>query len=157
MRYVIVKGGKSSGKATTINEVCRRLAPEKVTKVIHDENGSTRLSPVSSLEDLTDGNYIIRVKNKNILVVSGAPTQQKQSITTIIESVQKLEFEPEFALVAMSGLEKFKNFKTAEELQKFGKCIHETKIWRIPSHNFINTDEWKKRIAYLTAITLHNI
>jgi hypothetical protein len=157
MRYVIVKGGKSSGKATTINEVCRRLAPEKVTKVILDEDGSARLSPVTSLEDLTDGNYIIRVKNKNILVVSGAPTQQKQSITSIMESVNKLDFEPEFALVAMSGLEKFKNFKTAEELQKFGNCIHETKIWRIPSHNFINTDEWKKRIAYLTAITLHNI
>ncbi len=157
MRYVIVKGGKSSGKATTINEVCRRLAPDKVTKVIQEEKGNTRLLPVQSTDDLADGNYIIRVKNKNILIVSGAPTQQKQSITSIIESVKDLNFEPEFALVAVSGLEKFKNFKTSEELKKFGKCIHETKIWRIPSHNFINTDEWKKRISYLTAITLHNI
>lgn len=157
MRYVIVKGGKNSGKATTINEVCRRLAPEKVTKVIHGEDGKTRLSQMQTIEDLTDGTYIIRVKNKNILIVSVTPTQQKQSITSIIESVKDLNFEPEFALVAMSGLEKFKDFKTDEELKKFGKCIHETKIWRIPSHNFINTDEWKQRIAYLTAITLHNI
>jgi hypothetical protein len=157
MRYVIVRGGKSSGKATTINEVCRRLAPDKVTKVILKEDGNSQLCAVVSMEDLSDGTYIINVKNKNILVVSGSPTQQKQSITSIIESVKDLDITPEFALVAMSGLEKFKNFKTADELQKFGKCIHDSKIWRIPSHNFINTDEWKKRISYLTAITLHNI
>jgi hypothetical protein len=157
MRYVIVRGGKSSGKATTINEVCRRLAPDQVTKVILSDDGSTRLCPVISMEDLSDGTYIINVKNKDILVVSGSPTQQKLSITAIIESVNDLDIKPEFALVAMGGLEKLKNFKTADELQRFGKCIHDTKIWRIPSHNFINTDEWKKRIAYLTAITLHNI
>lgn len=157
VRYVIVKGGKSSGKATTINEVCRRLAPEKVTKVVLEENGNPRLSPVESMDELTDGNYIIKVRNKSILIVSGAPTQQKNSITSIIESVKNFDYNPDFALVAVSGLEKFKNFKTAQELQKFGKCIHETKIWRIPAHNFINSDEWKKRISYLTAIALHNI
>ncbi|MES2486347.1 MAG: hypothetical protein V4581_10440 [Bacteroidota bacterium] len=157
MRYVIVKGGKSAGKATTINEVCRRLSPEKVLKVNQDEKGDTTVKKVSSLDELSDGTYIITVRKKNVLIVSGAPTQQKQSITSIIESVKGLDLTPEFALVAMSGLEKLKNFKTATELENFGKCIHETKIWRIPAHNFVNTEEWKKRISYLTAITLHNI
>jgi len=157
MRYVIVRGGKASGKATTINEVCRQLSPERVLKVNTDAMGNASAVPVNSLDELSDGTYIITVRKKNILIVSGSPTQQKQNITSIIESVKNLDLVPEFALVAMSGLEKLKNFNTAGELENYGKCVHETKIWRIPAHNFISSDEWKKRISYLTAITLHNI
>jgi len=157
MRYAIIKGGKASGKATTINEVCRRLSPDRVLKVHHEEDGTAIAIPVDSLDELTDGTYIITVRKKNILIVPGAPTQQKKSITSILESVNNLDLTPEFALVAMSGHEKLKNYNTAEELENYGKCIHETKIWRIPAHNFINTEEWKKRISYLTAITLYNI
>jgi hypothetical protein len=157
MRYVIVKGGKSSGKATTIKEVCRRLSPEKIYGVNHLEDNNVQLNRIESVDALIDGTYIITVNKKNILIVSGSPTQQKRTITSIIESVKNIDCNPEFALVAMSGLEKLKDFNTPGELENFGKCILETKIWRIPAHKFTATEEWKKRITYLTAVTLHNI
>ncbi len=157
MKYIIVKGGKSAGKAETINEVCRRLKPEQLCKVYFTEGGKIFVKKLSSTTDLSDGTYIVTVRKKHILLVSSAPTQQRQRITTIIESVLDHNMNPVFAIVAMSGLEKLKNFATAKELEKFGKCIYETKIWRIPSHKFTLTEEWNKRVSYLTAITLHNI
>ena len=157
MKYIIVKGGKSAGKAETINEVCRRLKPEQICKVYFTEAGKVHMQNLYSTADLSDGTYIITVRKKNILLVSGAPTQQRLSITTILESVNNHSMSPDFAIIAMRGLEKLKNFATAKELEKFGKCIYETKIWRIPSHKFNLTEEWNKRVSYLTAITLHNI
>ncbi len=90
-------------------------------------------------------------------MVSGAPTEQKKKITSIMESVHNLNQRPDFAIIAMRGLEKMKDFSTSKELEKFGKCIYETKIWRIPSYTFQLTEEWNKRVSYITAITLHNL
>lgn len=157
MNYIIIKGGREAGKAHTINEVCRRLKPEQICKVHFTQAGKVFLEKLFSTVDLTEGTYIITVRKKRILIVSAAPTQQRKSITTILESVMDLNMKPEFAIVAMRGLEKLKDFATSKELEKFGKCIYETKIWRIPSHKFSLTEEWNKRVSYLTAITLHNI
>lgn len=74
-----------------------------------------------------------------------------------MESVLKLNQRPDFAIIAMRGLEKMKDFSTSKELESFGKCIYETKIWRIPSYTFQLTEEWNKRVSYITAITLHNL
>lgn len=106
---------------------------------------------------ISDGTYIVTVRKKNILMVSGAPTEQKKKITSIMESVHNLNQRPDFAIIAMRGLEKMKDFSTSKELEKFGKCIYETKIWRIPSYTFQLTEEWNKRVSYITAITLHNL
>jgi hypothetical protein len=157
MKYIIVKGAKSAGKAETINEVCRRLKPEQISKVYFTEAGKMHVQKLYSTADLGDGTYIITVRKKSILLVSGAPTQQRMNITTIIESVSNSGQSPDFAIIAMRGLEKLQNFSTAKELERFGKCIYETKIWRIPSHKYNLTEEWNKRVSYLTAITLHNI
>lgn len=157
MKYIIIKGNNSSGKAATVNEICRRLKPEKICRVYFSELGKVSLHQVYSHGDLADGTYLITVRSKNILMVSGAPTQQRKKISTIIDSLLNLSFTIEFAIVAMSGSEKLKDYATDKELAKYGKCIHETKIWRIPSHKFNLTEEWNKRISYLTAITLHNI
>lgn len=157
MKYIIVKGAQSSGKAHTITEVCRRLQPEVVRKIHFCETGKVSLEKVSLDNDIEEGNYVITLRKKNVLIVSGAPTEQRRNITTIIETAKDIDMPPDFAIVAMRGLERLKNFSTAKELEKFGKCIHEIKIWRIPSNNFTLTDEWNKRVSYLTAITLHNI
>jgi hypothetical protein len=157
MKYIIIKGNNSAGKASTVNEVCRRLKPEKICRVYFSETGRVTLHQVFSFGDLADGTYLITIKGKHILMVSGAPTQQKRKISVIIDSLLSLHIHIEFAIVAMSGSEKLKDYATATELAKYGKCIYETKIWRIPSHKFNLTEEWNKRISYLTAITLHNI
>jgi hypothetical protein len=157
MKYIIIKGARSSGKAETINEVCKRLKPEAVKKLYFSESGKVSLENIMPSSGITDGTYIVTVRKKNILMVSGAPTEQKKKITNIMESVFKLNQKPDFAIIAMRGLEKMKDFATAKELEKFGKCIYETKIWRIPSYTFQLTEEWNKRVSYITAITLHNL
>ncbi len=157
MRYIVIKGAKSAGKAETINEVCKRLKPEAVRKIYFPESGNVFLEQVKSTTDLSDGTFVITVRKKNILVVAGAPTEQRKRITSIIESVLRLNLRPDFAIIAVRGLEKLKDFATTKELESYGKCVYETKIWRIPSHKYNLTEEWNKRISYLTAITLHNI
>lgn len=157
MKYIIIKGARFAGKAETISEVCKRLKPEAVRKIYIPENGKAFLEQVKETAPLSDSSYIITVRKKNILVVAGSPTEQRKRITSIMESVMKLNLKPDFAIVAMRGLEKLKDYATCKELEKFGKCIHETKIWRIPSNKYNLTEEWNKRVSYLTAITLHNI
>ena len=157
MKYIIIKGARSAGKAETINAVCKKLKPEAIKKVHISESGKAVLENVATTAGLADGTYIVTVRKKNILMVSGAPTEQKTKITNILESVFNLNLKPDFAIVAMRGLEKLKDFSTSKELEKFGKCIYETKIWRIPSYTFHTTEEWNKRISYITAITLHNL
>jgi len=157
MKYILIKGAKSSGKAETITEICHRLKPEAVKRVFFSESGNVAVENVQPASKINEGTYIVTVRKKNVLIVSGSPTEQKKRITSIVESVVKLNFKPDFAIVAMCGLEKLKDFSTSKELERFGKCIYETKIWRIPSYNYHSTEEWNKRVSYMTAITLHNL
>ncbi len=157
MKYIIIKGSKSSGKAETINAICRKLKPEAIRKLYFHETGKKFMEQLPSTANISEGTYIVTVKKKNILMVTNCPTEQKKRITHILDSVLKLNITPHIAIVAMRGLEKLKDFATAQELENYGKCIYETKIWRIPSNQFSLTDEWNKRISYITAITMHNI
>lgn len=114
------------------------------------------LHPVS-ISDLEKDNYLLKIKKKNVLVVASAPTEQRKKITSIMQAIHSLDIYPEFAIIAMGGIEKLKDFATAKELAKYGECIYETKIWRIPSNQFNKTEEWDNRISNLTAVTLKNI
>lgn len=158
MKYILIKGAKSAGKAATISEICTRLKPDAVKRVYISESGAVAAENLQSSSKIQQGTFIVTVRKKNILVVSASPTEQKQRISTIIESVNsKLNIKPDFAIVSMCGLERLKDFSTLKELENFGKCIYETKIWRIPSYTYNLTDEWNKRVSYMTAITLHNL
>lgn len=157
MKYIIIKGSRSSGKAATINAICKRLKPDAIRKLYFHDTGKVLMENISSSSDISEGTYIVTVQKKNILMVSDCPTEQRKRITSIMESVLHLNLTPHFAIVAMRGLEKLKDYATAREMENYGKCIYETKIWRIPSNQFSLTEEWNKRISYITAITLHNI
>lgn len=157
MKYIVIKGAKSSGKASTITEICTRLKPEAVKRVYFSESGTVATENIQSTAKISQGTFIVTVRKKNILVVSASPTEQKKRITSIMESVLKLNIKPDFAIVSVCGLERLKDFSTFKELEKYGKCIYETKIWRIPSYTFNLTDEWNRRVSYITAITLHNL
>lgn len=154
MKYMLIKGAKSSGKSVTVKEICKRLKPNAIKKIYFDEEGKPLLEPAA--KDLLDGsNYILTVKNKKVLLVAKSPTEQKVRVTSILEAVQNLQIQPDFAIVSMCGLEKLKDFSTAKELESFGQCVYETKIWRIPAHHFSTTEEWNKRVTYLTSIAAH--
>ena len=157
MKYIIIKGSKSSGKAETINAICRKLKPEAIRKLYFHDTGKIFMEQVPPSANICEGTYLVTVRKKNILMVANCPTEQRKRISQIMDSVLKLNITPHLAIVAMRGLEKLKDFATAKELENYGKCIYETKIWRIPSNQFSITDEWNKRISYITAITMHNI
>ncbi len=151
---MLIKGAKSSGKSVTIKEICKRLKPNAIKKIHFNEQGKPVLEPITK-EVLDGSNYILTVKNKKVLLVAKSPTEQKVRVTSILEAVQNLEIQPDFAIVSMCGLEKLKDFATAKELENFGQCVYETKIWRIPAHEFSTTDEWNKRVTYLTSVASH--
>ena len=157
MNYIIVKGSKNSGKSATIRDVCKRLKPDTIRRVTFYDNDSKALEYISTASDLPDGILLLTVKKKTILAITIAPTEQRKTITSIMESLTLLGLAPDFAIIAMSGLEKLPGYSTILEMEHFGKCIFETKIRRIPSYTFRNTEEWDKRVSYITAITLHNI
>ncbi len=154
MKYMIIKGAKSSGKSVTVKEICKRLKPQAIKKVCFDEQGNPLIEPAIE-EELDGSNYIATVKDKRVLMVAISPTEQKKRVTDILHAVKQLEIMPDFAIVSMCGLEKLKNFATAKELENFGHCVHETKIWRIPAHEYNSTDEWNKRVTHLTSIAAH--
>ena len=157
MNHILIVGPQWAGKAETIKEVCRRLKPATVRKIFVPDCGPIAFKTLESDSGISHGNYIVTVRNKNILIVSGSPTEQRVSITKIVDAVCKLNLKPDLAIVAARKYERLQNFSTPRELEKFGRCIHESKIWRIPSIKYHLTEEWNKRVSYLTAITLHNI
>lgn len=91
------------------------------------------------------------------MVVAGSPTEQRVNITTIVKAVQSTGVNPHLAIIAVRGRERLGNFATTSEVSAFGKCLHETKISRIPSVNYKNSDEWNKRITHLLNIVKLNL
>ena len=156
MKYIIIKGSKSSGKSATVKDICKRLNPSSIKELYIDETGMATLKPLAVTE-IGPANYLLTIKKRNILVVAAAPTEQRKRITDILFAVHSLNIYPEMGIVAMCGIEKLKDYATAKELEKFGECIHETKIWRIPSNQFHKTEEWDSRISQLTSLALKNI
>lgn len=154
MKYMLIKGAKSSGKSVTVKEICKRLKPNAIKKIHFDEDGNPILETATK-DELDGSNYMLTVKNKKVLMVAKSPTEQKVRVTSILEAIHNLEMQPDFAIISVSGLEKLKDFATAKELESFGQCVYETKIWRIPAHEFSTTDEWNKRVAYLTSVASH--
>lgn len=157
MKYMLIKGSQWAGKAETIKEVCKRLKPSAIRRIHFSDSGTPALITIDAFAGISQGNYILTVRNKHILVVSSSPTQQRIRITTILEAAHKLNLKPGLAIVSVRTLERLKDFETSKELQSFGRCIYETKIWRIPSIKFNLTEEWNKRVSYITSIVLHNI
>lgn len=149
MNYIIIRGSKDAGKSTTIDAVCKRLNPEKVYKLIisKDNSGSIEeiLKSIHSI-NLHNDTFIIKVKKKTILVVSGSPTEQNHTITQIITITRALKIEIDFAIIAMRSFELKDGYNTSNELLSFGNCILERKIFKILSENYRDSEEWKNRV-----------
>ncbi|MEL1243265.1 hypothetical protein AAEO56_03230 [Flavobacterium sp. DGU11] len=156
MKYIIIKGAKSSGKSATAKDICKRLNPSSIKQLCISEDSIATLRPIG-ISDMEKDNYLLKVRKRDILVVACAPTEQRKKVTAIVHAIHSLNIYPELAIIAMCGIEKLKDFATAKELELLGECVHETKIWRIPSNEFAKTEEWDARISHLTTLTLKNI
>lgn len=157
MNYIIVKGSKNAGKSKTINEVCRRLKPDRIQKLFFKPTEESFIEEVNPATQLLNETYIISLKNKNILVVAGSPTGQRRNITVLVEAIRQKGIPVHFAIIAIRSLEKLSNFSTVKELTVYGNCIYETKIRRIPAHNYSETEEWNRRIEHLVFLCQRNL
>ncbi|WP_294823371.1 hypothetical protein [uncultured Flavobacterium sp.] len=157
MKFILVKGSRWAGKTETIKEISKRLKPTAIRRIHISDTSPTLLTSIDPSIGISNGNYLLTVRDKCILVVTDSPTQQRTRITTIVEAAHKLNLKPSLALISINTIERLKNFDTSNELEKFGKCIHNVKIWRIPSIKYDLTEEWNKRVSYLLSIILHNL
>jgi hypothetical protein len=99
MKYILIKGSRSSGKSATAKAICKRLNPTSVKKLCFDDAGKTSLK-VSALDEVEKDNYILTVKKRRILVVAGAPTGQRKKITDIMKAVREADVYPDLSIVA---------------------------------------------------------
>jgi energy-coupling factor transporter ATP-binding protein EcfA2 len=152
MNYILIIGTKDAGKSTTIAAICEALKPTSVKSL----DVQTGILTDDSLENIFNNTFLINVSGKAVLIVAGAPTEQKFRITIIIEVFIKLKIKIDFALVAMRSSERLEGFDTVNELAKFGECILQERIWKIEEENFRQSKEWKNRINRYTDLIHQN-
>jgi hypothetical protein len=149
MKYVLVIGRKDDGKSSTMEDVCKQLAPTKVERLNIEKKS---LEMCENSIPILNGSYVITVKGRTILVVAGAPTEQGFSITLIIKICIELNIEIYFALVSMRSYERAEGYDTKNELLKFGDCVLQERIWKIEGEKFRETKEWKCRIEKIISL-----
>jgi hypothetical protein len=152
IKSLIIRGSQNSGKSTTIQEVCKRLNPAKVYKLSFDK----KILKESTVDSILNGTYIIHVEREILLVIAGAPTEQKKTIKMILELCIELQIEISFVLVARRYAE-HKGFDTTGELKQYTTLLKPIKIEKISGSNFIQDDEWLKRIAKIVKIISDNL
>ena len=158
MKSILIVGVSHSGKSTTITEVCKKLNPEKVWRLVPNKTEPEKSSiQIDSLENIFNNTFIISVKGKNILIVAGATTEQVIQITILIDICIKINLKIDFIIASMRSFEKLADFDTRNELKKLSELILEEKIVKIPQDNFKDQDEWKNRINKITNLTLENL
>lgn len=162
IKSLIIRGVQNSGKSTTIQEVCKRLKPSEVYKLNFEE----KIFEKSTVEEIVNGTYIIKVENVFILIIAGAPTEQQYSITTIleicIEICNKRQIKLSFILSARRFAERKdfdiggKSINTTGELKEYTTLL---KIINIKSLgcDYKSNEKWHKRIEEIVQIIQNNL
>ena len=158
MKSILIIGASNAGKSTTIREVCRRLKPSKVYRLYADiENLENSRIDLSEVDKIFNDTFIVEYQGKFILVVAGATTEQNIQITTLIEICIKIKIYISFLLVSMRSFEKREGFDTPKELKNNSEIVLTEKIYRINDENFMNNNEWQKRIDKIVKTLESNI
>ena len=90
MKAIIIRGEQSAGKSTTIREVCKRLNPQSIYKLYNKEK----------VDDICNSIYIIKVKEKDILIFAGSPTEIDTKISIAIDACIEIGIDISFAIDA---------------------------------------------------------
>lgn len=158
MKSILIIGTADAGKSTTMSEVCRRLKPTKVFRLITDtENYKNSKLKKAEIGDIFNDTFIIEVNGKLILVVAGAPTEQRIRLTILIEICISINVDISFYLVSKRLIERIEGFDTVTELQAKSKIILSQRIYKIPNEDFQNMQEWNDRIDSIGKLILKNI
>lgn len=147
MKSILIIGASNAGKSTTMREVCKRLKPTKVYRLYADKTNLEQSKiELSNIDEIFNDTFVIEVKEKLVLVVAGAPTEQNIKITILIEICIKIKIDISFLLVSMRSFEKREGFDTPNELKAKSEIILTEKIYRIDDEKFESNIEWNKRI-----------
>lgn len=159
MKSILIIGKKDGGKSTTIAEICKRLKPSEVYKL--DTNQKKLIK--ASLTDIFNNTFIIKVRGRYILVVSGAPTEQNIALKLIIKITIELNIEISFLIVAKRTSERKDGFNTDKDISDASTLIHTEKLNKISlkdpndSLSFKQNKDWIDRINKLEQHIVENI
>ena len=159
MKSILIIGTRDGGKSTTITEICKMLKPSKVYSLNFTEK---KLKP-ADVKDIYNNTFIIEVKGKLILVVAGAPTEQRISLKVIIEICIEINIEISFLIVAKRTYERLNGFNTVNDINEYSQLIHTERVNPIELTDKNDLDSFKKnqlwinRIEKLTKIIEENI
>jgi hypothetical protein len=158
MKSILIIGASNAGKSTTMREVCKKLSPSKVYRLYANKNNleKSRIE-LSDVKKIFNDTFIIEIDGKFVLVVAGAPTEQKIKITILIEICIELKINISFILVSMRSFERSKNFDTPNELKKKSEIVLTEKIHIIKDEKFEDNIEWNKRINKIADTLKSNI
>ncbi|MDR1698810.1 MAG: hypothetical protein LBR75_03185 [Prevotellaceae bacterium] len=162
VKSLIIRGAQNSGKSITIQEVCKCLNPSEVYKLNFERKTLEELE----ISEIFNGTYIIKVENEFILIIAGAPTEQKYSITTIlcicIEICKERQIQISFILSARRFAERKgfdttgKLFNTTGELTEYTTLLKTIDIKSI-GKDYKNSEKWDKRIEEIVQIIHNNL
>ncbi|MBY0244896.1 MAG: hypothetical protein K2Q03_05520 [Sphingobacteriaceae bacterium] len=158
MKSILIIGTADAGKSTTMREVCRRLKPTNVYKLLPD----TKIHKNSTLQDsdvekIFNDTFIIKIKEKLILVVAGAPTEQRIRLKILIEICIEINIEISFFLVSKRLTERISGFDTVTELADKSQILLSKRIYRISGEKFMDEKEWNERIDSIVTLINKNI
>lgn len=158
MKSILIIGASDAGKSTTMREVCKRLKPTKVFSLhINKEDYKKSELKESKVESIFNDTFIIEYNNKFILVVAGAPTEQRIKLTILIEICIELKIEISFMLISKRVYERLEGYNTVNEIKKKSEIILTEKIYRIKDSDFDKTTEWNNRIDKIVTLIKSNI
>lgn len=159
MKSILIIGTSDGGKSTTITELCKKLKPTQVFKL----NTSQRKIETAEVTDIFNNTFLIKVKGKFILVVAGAPTEQKIKLKVLIQITIEINVEISFLIVAKRTSERRDGFNTIEDINNSSKLLHTEKLKRISLtkkndlNSFKENQDWIDRINRLEKIIIENL
>lgn len=158
MKSILLIGKKDEGKSTTAREVSKALQPTEVKKLIisHDDYKNSKCVN-STVDEIFNDTFIIKVKGKYILICAGAPTEQQIKITDLLNICDSLGFKIELALVSRRSEERKEGFDTLNELRRVSDLILEEPIIKIKEKDFMESKAWIDRIEKIKSIILKNL
>jgi len=147
----------NAGKSSTITAICKNFNINSYQRITLDANGKLKIQNDTS-NNFGNGTFIINVNGSNILIVAGAPTEQKITIILILIFIRELQIEISIALISVRSREVLAGFDTVSELENLGHvCILREEIIRIDTDDYTLTSAWQDRIGRISDLISRNI
>lgn len=151
--YILLKGKMDSGKSTTVREVLKKINIKSLVRINYNPAENIFTRSLASISNLENESYIIELENTTyILVMAGAPTEQKFTVTQLVNFVSNnININISLLIISMRSRENINGFNTEKELEQIGHPLLVEEINRIDDINFMKNNVWISRISRILA------